>query len=245
MVMMPTAGNVVALSSGQENLEMRFGTEKYAKFAYASRYGFSVEADDRHFGNLAADNMLAFSDDGRHYRVRETNDFVRLAGDKLFARWRPWRDVTVETWLVPASPWHIRIHRITTPRPLATAEGGFAIPRADGSRDRLTAEPGRAEIAGPTDHAVIVDLTPGPRRDGRVQAALPNTNLVAARTWVPQLRGDIPAGTTILAAAILALPADAALPAAAAPPPLPDLAALEALFAEQATEVSAMLAPER
>jgi hypothetical protein len=59
------------------------------------------------------------------------------------------------------------------------------------------------------------------------------------------LRGDIPAGTTILAAAILALPADAALPAAAAPPPLPDLATLEALFAEQGTEVSAMLAPER
>lgn len=245
MVMMPTKGNVVALSSGQENLEMRFGSEKYAKFAYASRYGFSVEGDDRHFGNLAADNMLAFSDDGRHYRVRETNYFVRLAGDRLFARWRPWPDVTVETWLVPAAPWHIRIHRILTPRPLETAEGGFAIPRADGERDKLSAERGRAEIAGPTDHAVIVDLSPGPRRAGHVQAALPNTNLVEARTWVPQLRGDIPAGTTILAAAVLALPAEAALPAAAVPPALPGLAALESLFAEQGTEVSAMLAPDR
>ena len=40
MVIMPCKGDVVALSSGQENLQMRFGSEKYAKFAYSSRYGF-------------------------------------------------------------------------------------------------------------------------------------------------------------------------------------------------------------
>jgi hypothetical protein len=49
MVLMRAGGDVVALSSGQENLQMRFGTEKYAKFAYSARYGFSVEADERSF----------------------------------------------------------------------------------------------------------------------------------------------------------------------------------------------------
>src|SRR5215217_1181265 len=107
MVMMHTPGNVVALSSGQQNWQMRNGTEKYAKFAYASRYGFSVEVDERAYNMGAFDGALAFSDDGRHYRVRESNEVAQIAGDTLFARWKPWSDVTVETWLLPANPWHI------------------------------------------------------------------------------------------------------------------------------------------
>ena len=100
--MQQTAGNVVALSSGQQNWEMQFGAEKYAKFAYSSRYAFSVEADERSFGLAAFDGMLGLSDDKRHYRVREENETAQIAGTTLFSRWRPWPDVTVETWLVPA-----------------------------------------------------------------------------------------------------------------------------------------------
>ncbi len=106
---------------------MRFGTEKYAKFAYSSRYGFSVESDERNFAGAALDSTLAFSDDGLHYRVRETNQEAKLAGDVLYSKWSPFQDVEVETWLVPAAPWHVRVHRINSPRPLQTAEGGFAI----------------------------------------------------------------------------------------------------------------------
>jgi hypothetical protein len=63
---------------------------------------------------------------------------------------------------------------------------------------------------------------------------------------VPQLRAAIPAGTTILAAAILALPADAAGTATAtAVPDLPDLSELERLFRERGIEVSAIFAPTR
>src|SRR3569832_843984 len=127
MVMMHTPGNVVALSSGQQNWEMRSGAEKYAKFAYSSRYAFSVEVDERAYHKGAFDGALALSDDNRHYRVREQNDVARLAGNVLYAEWHPWRDVKVETWLMPASPWHIRVHRITTPRELHMFEGGFVV----------------------------------------------------------------------------------------------------------------------
>ena len=40
-------------------------------------------------------------------------------------------DVTVETWLVPAGRWHIRLHEVTTPRRLEAVEGGFAIAKPD------------------------------------------------------------------------------------------------------------------
>ena len=243
MVMMRTPGNVVALSSGQQNWEMRFGAEKYAKFVYSSRYAFSVEADERAFVLAAFDGMLGLSDDKRHYRVREANEVAQIAGTTLFSRWRPWPDVTVETWLVAASPWHVRVHRITTPRPLESSEGGFAVARADGNADVTVGESGRAEARTPTDVSVIVDLSSATRQ-GKALAALPNTNLIAAKTIVPQLRGTIEPGVTILITAAAALPAGAAA-ALVRLPETPDIEALEALFAASGVEVSAIQAPEQ
>jgi len=244
MVMLHTPGNVVALSSGQQNWEMRAGAEKYAKFAYSSRYAFSVEADERAYDKGAFDGALALSDDNRHYRVREQNDVARLAGEVLYAEWHPWTDVKVETWLLPANPWHIRVHRITTPRELHTTEGGFAVARADLNTDVLVEEPGRAVARTPTDVSAIVDLGSSVARSGRAHKALPNTNLIVARTLVPQLRGKIPAGVTILATAATALPPGLADPALGAPPPMPELTALEKL-ARSGIDVSALQVPER
>ncbi|MDB5527522.1 MAG: hypothetical protein JWR51_625 [Devosia sp.] len=244
MVMMHTRGNVVALSSGQQNWQMRAGAEKYAKFVYSSRYGFSVEVDERAYHMGAFDGALAFSDDGRHYRVREANEVAQIAENTLFARWKPWSDVTVETWLIPANLWHIRVHRITTPRVLHATEGGFAIARADLNADRTIEEAGRGAAISPTDVSAIVDLAG--QRDGRAHKAYPNTNLIVAKTLVPQLRGEIPVGTTVLMTAAMALPAGAEADAALTRPPhAPDLAALEALFAREGIDVSAILVAER
>lgn len=244
MVMIHTRGNVVALSAGQQNLEMRAGTEKYAKFAYSSRYGFSIEVDERAYDKGAFDGALALSDDGRHYRVREHNDVAQISGNTLYAQWHPWPDVTVETWLLPASPWHIRVHRITTPRELHTTEGGFAVARADLNADGLLDESGRAVATTPTDVSVIVDLGSSVVRMGRTQKALPNTNLIVAKTLVPQLRGTIPAGVTILATAAVALPPELADTALASPPTMPTLDQLDAIKRD-GIAVSAIEVPER
>ncbi|MER9947155.1 DUF2264 domain-containing protein [Mesorhizobium sp. M0047] len=244
MVMMPAGSDVVALSSGQENLQMRCGTEKYAKFAYSSRYGFSVEADERGFAGGAFDSALAFSEDGVHYRVRETNEDAKLAGDLLYSKWSPWPDVTVETWLLPSAPWHIRVHRVTTPRPLMTAEGGFAIARRDLDADTLEATGGAAYAIGAEDLSGIVDLGSSIAREGLCQKALPNTNLMVAKTIVPQLRGTIPAGETMLACAVLALRDTAAAGCIwAAPPGAPPVAELTALVRDKGETVSAIQAP--
>jgi hypothetical protein len=244
MVMMHTPGNVVALSSGQQNWQMRQGSEKYAKLVYSSRYAFSVEVDERAYQMGAFDGALAFSDDGRHYRVRETNEVAQIAVTTLFARWKPWSDVTVETWLVPANPWHIRVHRITTPRALHATEGGFAIARADLNADTYIDEIGRGAVISATDLSAIVDLAGG--REGRAHRALPNTNLIVAKTVVPQLRGEISAGTTVLMTAAMALPAGAGAKVALGQvPQAPDIAELEALFAREGSDVSAILVPER
>ena len=246
MVMMRSKDDVVALSSGQENQQMRFGAEKYAKFAYSARYGFSVESDERIFAGGTFDSTLAFSDDGLHYRVRETNEEAKLAGDTLYAKWSPYADVTVETWLVPAAPWHIRLHKISTPRPLQTAEGGFAIARRDLEADTLSSETGAAYAIGEEDFSGILDLGSTIKREGLAQKAPPNTNLIASKTLVPQLRATIPAGETILVSAILAEKDPSAVGRVwTKPPAKPDIDALRALVADKGITVSAIEAPGR
>ncbi|KAA0700146.1 DUF2264 domain-containing protein [Neorhizobium sp. P12A] len=246
MVMMRTGGDVIALSSGQENLQMRFGSEKYAKFAYSARYGFSVESDERAFVGGAFDSMLAFSDDGLHYRVRETNSDARLAGDVLYSKWSPFSDVSVETWLIPSAPWHIRAHRVVTPRPLQTAEGGFAIARRDFNADTFVADKGSAYAVGEADFSGILDLGSSVERTGIAQKGPPNTNLIVARTLVPQLRAEIPAGETILISAVLALRDPNAVSTAwPNAPGTPDIDALRALVERDGVTISAIEAPSR
>ena len=226
MVVQHLSGHTVALSTGQQSQEWRGMIEKYGKFAYSTRYGFSVEADDRHFARAASDNMLSFSEDGMHMRMREVNQTAEIAGDKLHALWHPYDDVTVETFLIPAGDWHIRLHEVTTPRPLETAEGGFAIAKPDYGAFVETVDGIRAEIATNTDVSVIVG---NDARTGTVVSPLSNSNVMAPRTLVPQLRGRLEAGTTRLACAVLARPRgdDVELPPV---PDFPDFDALRQLF---------------
>ena len=136
------------------------------------------------------------------------------------------------------------MHRITTPRRLHATEGGFAIARADLNADTCVDEPGRALARSSTDVSAIVDLAG--EREGRAHRAYANTNLVVAKTIVPQLRGEVGPGTTVLMAAVMALPASAEAEAALGkPPPAPEIAALEALFAREGIEVSAIQPAER
>jgi hypothetical protein len=240
MVAMHTPGNVIILSCGQQHDKMRGANEKYSKFVYSTRYAFNIEADDRNFAAAGFDGMLGLSDNGVHFRMRETLEEALIAEDRLYSRWRPWDDVVVETWLVPANPWHIRIHRVVTPRKLETAEGGFPIERADFNLDRPEQGEGRAVWHGQADVSAILDLAPSNRRMGCAISPIANTNLIHAKTLLPQLRGEIGPGTTMLFTAAMVLPnGEAVSQVLHAPPARPDMAELESLFRAKGSRIPA------
>ncbi len=230
MVVQHLPGHIVALTSGQEHIQWRGGPEKYAKFAYSTRYGFSVEVDERNFEGAALDNMLGLSDDGLHFRVREANDAVALAGTTLYARWHPWPDVEVESWLIPHDPWHMRVHRVTTPRQLRVTEGGFAVGKPEFGAWGEDVSGARANLHNGVDLSAILGFD---TRSARVKSPLPNTNLMVARSLVPQLCGTLEPGSHHLACAVLAGPAGHGYSAALATPPMiPDETTLRALIAK-------------
>jgi hypothetical protein len=228
MVVQHLPGHNVALATGQDyRHQWRGMAEKYCKFAYSTRYGFSIEADERHFDNAACDNMLGFSEDGMHLRFRETNESALIAADRLYAKWHPFEDVTVESWLVPAGRWHIRLNEVTTPRRLQIVEGGFAIAKPDFGKWTETIADSRAEVATASDISAIVGFD---SRVPRVIGPFANTNVMTARALVPQLRGALEPGTHVLSCAVLAQPVSGgkALPPV---PVCPEIDVLRALFA--------------
>jgi hypothetical protein len=210
MVFIHQPNHTVMLVSGPGTPQlMRHVPEKYMKFAYSSRYGFSIESDAREFLAGAFDSMIGLSDDGSHFRVREWCEEAIIAGDILFSTWKPWKDVVVESWLIPAGAWHIRVHRVSSPRELQTVEGGFAAPRTDFGRDIKVEEGHQAYVISKLgDFSGIIDLSPQHHaRKARVIPPHGNTNVMFPRTLVPQLLGVVSANTpTVFAAAILAGP---------------------------------------
>ncbi|MFB6139156.1 MAG: hypothetical protein ABEJ26_01820 [Halosimplex sp.] len=194
-----------ALAGGQNS----HYAEKYGKFAYSTDVGFTVRSRAPGLAGAGVDGALALSEDGRSFRVRTGVDRTEVDGDTLYSRWHPWDDVTVDSWVAPASPWHVRVHRIDADRPLESAEGGFPMDRSgedDANAVEHVTDGGNAVVRYPSGVSGVRGLRE--RRTGEVVEQDPNANVVAPRTVVPTLRADFEPGTHWLAAAVTAATAD-------------------------------------
>jgi hypothetical protein len=238
-IMTRLGGHTFLLSSGQKpHYAMRHGPAKYAKFSYSSTFGFSCPTGDMDLEQLAADSMLALRDaspgveqgDGETWRVRRQTLDARIEGrgtDRVHLRssWRPWAGVTVETWLVPpqeSSPnWYLRVHKITSDRPLKSSEGGWATyGQSEDGRALIQAFSGessrgghqevgwtRAETSGGTVGLLDLEYKGNKcKRQGKLIQTDPNSNVIFSRSVLPSLQGELPQGVSWYATAIFGLP---------------------------------------
>lgn len=214
-----SAPHVVAFNSGHRSSNEHTHTSaKYEKFAYSTWFGFSVPRAEWGLAQGAFDSMLALSEGDHLYRVKRRCEESSVQDGLIFARWRPWADVEVSTWLVPGVPWHVRVHRISTGRVLDAAEGGFAlgiegpgsggwpVPGTGGagageaaacSREAL-----RSKACGPAAWAAYGRGASGVKRllgDGTAEliTAQANTNVLVNRTVIPTILTHIAAGSTV------------------------------------------------
>ncbi|KAF8884722.1 hypothetical protein CPB84DRAFT_1816926 [Gymnopilus junonius] len=197
-------GHTYILSSGQQcSYPVKQSAAKYA-------FGYSVPVGNGTLEELGGDSTLALSDDnGETWKCRRDTREAKIEGGKwLRSMWYPWKDVEVETWLVPPqkdSPlWHLRVHRIKTGRALTSAEGAFAI--YGQGEDGRALEPSTAEAFGTYEQggegraasqagvSGIVDLGKGQGRTGRAIRTDANSNLMVARAILPTLLAEHDSG---------------------------------------------------
>lgn len=191
------SGHGFALNQGQP-IEgwPRHCAHKYGKCAYSATFGFGVAA-----GNDAAraglDSTFALSDDGGHsFRLREKCEAISAEGAALISTWKPWPDVEARTWLLPALPGHLRIHRLRSGRPLRSVDAGFAIDVHGCGYAILSNDAPTPCAANEEMGAALIDLH-GERR-GAVQTHEPSFHLMWFASAFPVLLGEHPPGETWL-----------------------------------------------
>ncbi len=193
--------HVTMLTAGQLELNNYVNTEaKYTKFAYSSRFGFTIERGRFGLKHAACDSMLLLSDGDNYFRGRRECETVRVDENYIFSRWSPWHDVHIDSWLVPFGEWHLRLHRINSARTLQTVEGGFAVmktePQLLGRGSYLSADNGSS---------VIVDLSPDITRQPDSVVTPPNSSIMFAEcAAIPVLTSTLPQGESWLCCAVTA-----------------------------------------
>ena len=195
--------HVVALNAGQPIAGFpRHAAQKYSKFAYSTRFAFSVSAGGSDvLAEGGFDSVLALSDDGARFRHRDHCLDAWAKGGVAHSRWRPWPDVEVRTWLIASGSVHLRVHRLKTQRALWSAETGFAV----GYENRAQVEvstplPGAVVVQGASGGSGLRDLAA--RRVGERIFLEPNTNLASPLAAMPVLRAKHAPGDEWLVCAV-------------------------------------------
>ncbi len=193
--------HVTLLTAGQLELNNYVNTEaKYTKFAYSSRFGFTIERGRFGLKHAACDSMLLLADGDNYFRGRRECEAVRIDENYIFSRWSPWHDVHIESWLVPFGEWHLRLHRINSARTLQTVEGGFAV---------MKTEPQLSErgsyLSAANGNSAIVDLSPAVNRQPDCVVTPPNSSVMFADcAAIPVLGTTVPQGESWLCCAVTA-----------------------------------------
>lgn len=123
MIIQHFGSYTVALTAGR--VDAAHYVEKYAKFAYSSKYGFSVPRSYFNIELAAADSMLAFEIDGMIYVRRERNE-CGIEDGIVKSKWSPFKGITVETQLIPTKDGHIRCHKINSEIDCVAYDSAFA-----------------------------------------------------------------------------------------------------------------------
>ena len=167
-------------------------TEKYGKFVYSTRFGFSASRSYVQLEQTAPDSMLAFVIDGWTFVRRHSDKFV-LLGDRLLSEWRPFPGIKVTTELVPTAWGHTRTHTVESNIACTAYDCGFAVPKfAAGCAQSAAGSEAEAK------NAACRCVVKGAAGQGVVINAAPNTNLYDPNTVIPAVRYEIPIGTAVL-----------------------------------------------
>ncbi|NLZ80389.1 MAG: DUF2264 domain-containing protein [Clostridiales bacterium] len=191
MVIQHRKGEVIALTAGQYPVvHQTHSGEKYSKFAYSSRFGFSVPRSYATLEECAPDSMLAFHVHDMYYVRRKCMEYS-VSEDKVYSKWSPVEGIVVETTVTPTRNGHKRIHKITSQYDCVAYDCGFSYPNSGKVKKEM--EKGITRIINENGYSSISSL----KGEVNVIMASPNTNLIFPLTIIPSVKYSITKGEHI------------------------------------------------
>ena len=162
---------------------------KYLKFAYSTRFGFSVPRSNWQFSAAAPDSTLAFELEERIY-TRIKNMGFELLKDRIKIKWSPGMGIEVKTEIIPTETGHIRKHIVNSKIDCIAYDSGFAVDNMDNSLLETSTENGMA-IAKTINSFCSVLSNKG---ISQILTVAPNTNLLNPNTVIPTVKYEIKTG---------------------------------------------------
>lgn len=171
--------------------------EKYAKFAYDTRFGFCASRSREVLHQAAPDSMLAFVIDDNVF-VRKVSKSWKIEKGQVWSQWSPFPGIEVTTTIIPTANGHRRRHQIHSQWACEAYDCGFAIPNfAPGYTEMVDDTAAEAQCTG------MRCRVQGAGGQGVVIGCDPNTSLYHPNVHLPAVRYAIPAGDILLETEVL------------------------------------------
>lgn len=192
MLVQRRAGRVTAYAAGvNEGHGHGQFPEKYAKFAYDTRFGFCASRSREVLCQAAPDSMLAFILDDNVF-VRKVSRSWKIEAGAVVSQWSPFLGIEVTTTITPTANGHRRHHEIDSTVACDAYDCGFAVPNF---------APGYAEsVENSTAEAHCDTLRCAVTGAGEpvVLGCDPNTSLYFTNVHLPAVKYHIAQGHTVL-----------------------------------------------
>ena len=192
MLVQRRAGRVTAYAAGvNEGHGHGQFPEKYAKFAYDTRFGFCASRSREVLNQAAPDSMLAFVMDDNVF-VRKVSKTWKIEAGAVTAQWAPFPGIEVTTTITPTATGHRRHHEIDSSFDCEAYDCGFAVPNfAPGYAESVENDTAEA-------HCDTLRCTVRGRGEAVVIGCDPNTSLYFPNVHLPAVKYHIPKGHTEL-----------------------------------------------
>ncbi len=204
MILTNSADNAVIYPNGLGNgAKLCQIPEKYAKFAYSSKYGFSVSRSARCIEEASADSALSFDVKGFIYVNMVSKSAELLSDKRIKIEWSPCEGIEVETIITPYENSHKREHTIKAAFSCTAYDAGFAVAWLD-TDTKTSCSEGEASVVSPNGGCRIYSEY----GEGIIINAQPNTNLIFNHTKIPAVKYNIPIGESKISSMIYEIPCE-------------------------------------
>ena len=194
MVIQRGKGNVISLIPGRLQADGHSHTvEKYSKFAYSSKFGFSIMRSNVTLAECAPDSMLAFEAYGYFFVKDVIEPEFTVSEERLSFSWSPIRGIHVDTVIEPTETGHVRTHRITSDIACTAYDCGFALSTDDRKPFERYEQGEESSVENGDGYCEVRSLEGSGR--GQVLIPDPNTNLMHPKTSIPMAVYQIRPGT--------------------------------------------------
>lgn len=189
MLIQTSPNQVQSFVMGQFEPNQAHVEAKYSKFVYSTVFGFSVPKSHLFYHQGGFDNCLALSEDDSYYRTKFKSESFDITDDYVRSSWKPWKDVSISTLIIPMNGWHVRVHEIETKRELVVREGGFATPI---EKTRLVEENDKIICDSDIGTSILIPLEGFDDMEYTINE--PNTSLFFKSSGHPSSRANLSVG---------------------------------------------------